>query len=243
MSVQASENAASSLMLNPNVTVEQVVGLVESVAEHSPEPVDTGRLSEESRAGADLLPVLDIAKMLDLVSTEQNKISITELGLKLSGVSNYRSKAVLLKESLSKVEPCSTTLTFSSNYGSASAKQISKVLQTRGIRWDQDNEINESMITSILINWGVEAELLKRNKRGKFTSFSQEGSGTKSGIIIKAQSRAEARKQFRMATSEARKKYILARKEAWKTYRSELIAAKKAHDKALAEARRKEKSS
>ncbi len=253
-SLQAAENlgltrAVPSMMLLGNVSAEQVVGLVETVGGHA-SSIDAAHLAEESREGADLLPILTVAEMFGLVKTQKENVAITELGLKLCGISNYRDKLLLLRDALAKTEPCKTALVLISNQGTASVHQIANALQKQGMLWNQNHEINESTIRSLLVDWGVQADLLRRNKRGEFQNFSQTrqvraseanvpSEGAKATFRAKMEARAAARHTFRKSKSAARKKYEEARRAAWKNYRDDIAAAKRVYKEALAPASKK----
>lgn len=155
--------------------------------------------------------------------------------------SNYRSKVMLLKEKLTRTEPCLTALKLASVRGSASTNQIARQLQRDGIQWDQDIQKNELIIHTLLVDWAVEAELLKRNKKGQFESFA-EGKKHLSGRRAMLAKVSTTRKEYREAVRQARKKYEEARLEAWNNYRKELSAARKAQKDALAAARKRESS-
>lgn len=231
------ESKGPSQVLNSGVTVEQVVGLVDEIGKNGSSAINVGRLSGETKMGADLLPILADAEMLGLVKTDKTNVSTTEFGLTVYEASNYRNKVKLLKDRLSEMEPCFTALSLTSTQGPASANQIAKQLRKGGIEWEQDNQTNESIVQALLVDWAVEAELLKRNRKGQFESFAEgeSSSGTKDSSIKVS----TAHKEYRKAMVQARKKYRETRRAAWKTYRDELSAARKAHEDALAAAKKK----
>lgn len=232
MSQTTSEKRESRniVILDDRVAAEQVIGLIESVADMNPEPVDAARLSAYSGAGADILAILGTAEMLGLAANDRERVSVTALGLELARASNYKGKIMMLKDQLAKIEPIRTTLTLTSVHGITSVREIAKTLQDLGVRWDPDDETNESKIESILVDWGVQAELLERDKNGRFVNPSVK-------IMSARERRTEARNQLRKSAAEARKKYTEARRDAWKAYKAQLALARKAHKEAIAAAR------
>jgi len=228
-----------SQVLNKDATAEQVIGLVDEIGRNGSNAVNVGQLSGETKMGADLLPILADAEMLGLVKTDNTNVSTTEFGMTVYEASNYRSKVMLLKDKLTGTEPCLTALSLTSARGTASADQIARQLQKDGIQWDNDNQTNQSIIQELLIDWAVEAELLKRNKKGQFESFV-EGKKRLSGRRAMVAKVSTARKEYREAATQARKKYEAAQLEARNNYRKELSAARKALKNTLAAARKRE---
>jgi hypothetical protein len=220
------------MALDKNVSLEQVVTLVDHIGELASGSVDAARLGKEFEVH--LLAIVKIAEMLGLVKTEKQNISITEFGLKIHGTSNYRGKARLLKEVVAKMEPCNTALALVSSQGSVSIARIAKTLKENGIQWNQDLETNESMIRTLLIDWATETELLRENNRGEFENFS---GGEKKATTGRG-ARAVARREFIKSSSEARKKYREARRAAWKAYRDEVSAARTVYKEVLKEAKK-----
>jgi hypothetical protein len=224
-------------MLNANVTMEQVLRLVDMLGERASPTVDIGRLSTDIRAGADILPVITVANKLELVSVKGDSVSITEAGSKLYGASSYKNKAVLLKDPLTKVEPFNTAMALISDRGKITAHQLSIALQEQGLLLYQDSKLNESLITSMLIDWAVDSELLRLNKKGEFESFSTPED--KRVVKPSFRSKTEAYQEFRRSRSAAKKKLQEARAEAWRSYRKELSDASAAHKRAISKLRKK----
>lgn len=111
-------------------------------------------------------------------------------------------------------------------------RQISKTLRGKGIEWDEDDITNKSLVDDTVVDWAIDSELLTRNKRGGFVSFSEtDGEIPRSSI----RSRQQAHREYSRSKAAARKKLRGARATAWKTYRKEISDAKTAHEKALAE--------
>lgn len=70
----AQDGMVNLLELDPNVTMEQVLGLLDWMGEHSAETVDAGRLSHDSKFDADLSPVLTISQKLGLVNLQDETV-------------------------------------------------------------------------------------------------------------------------------------------------------------------------
>lgn len=228
---------ADIIKLDSNVSLEQVIGLVDIIGESANGSVDAGRLAGELGVGVDLLPILNVAEKLGLVHAELENVSITEFGRNLHGGLNYKGKARLLKEKLVATEPCKTALKLVSKQGSASVRQITNILRKMDVWWNQNSEANESAVRIILTDWALEAELLKRNKRGFFEGLSGGESETSRGNAT--ESKAAATREFRKSVSAARKKLRESRRAAWKAYRDELAAARRTRNEAVALAKDK----
>ena len=158
---------AGPLIMPANVRAGQVVGLVEVTGGLGP-IIDASRLADEFGADiATLLPILDTAEMLGLVTSEKGDVSLTEFGLKFQ--KTVKNKLRLLKDTLSKVEPFKTALEIGARESLFSAHDVSEALLQKEIRLHHRNEINESLIQTLLIHWAIYAGLLSYNgKSGKF---------------------------------------------------------------------------
>src|SRR5487761_689380 len=158
---------AGPLIMPANVRAGQVVGLVEVTGGLGP-VIDASRLADEFGADiATLLPILDTAEMLGLVTSEKGDVSLTDFGLKFQKTA--KNKVRLLKEMLSKMEPFKAALEIGAEKSSFSARDVSEALLQRDVRWHHRQEINESLIQALLIHWAIYAGLLNYNgKNGKF---------------------------------------------------------------------------
>lgn len=154
-------------MMPANVRAGQVVGLVE-VTGGLGSVIDVSHLADEFGADiATLLPILDTAEMLGLVTSEKGDVSLTDFGLKFQKTA--KNKVRLLKEMLSKMEPFKAALEIGAEKSSFSARDVSEALLQRDVRWHHRQEINESLIQALLIHWAIYAGLLNYNgKNGKF---------------------------------------------------------------------------
>jgi hypothetical protein len=157
-------------MMPANVRAGQVVGLVEITGGLGP-LMDTAKLAEE--LGSDLtvlLPALDAGEMLGLVKRMNDQVTLTDFGLKFQKAA--KKKIRLLKDQLSKIEPFNTALQLLTKKNAVTAAQIAEALSKSRIRWNHDDELNESLIRTILINWAIFAGLLSYDGRtNEFRKF------------------------------------------------------------------------
>jgi len=219
----------SAQILDSNITVEQVVGLLDDIGDNS--ALGVAQLSGDTGMGADLLPILNEAQALGLVRTDMKDVSATELGLSVHRASTYRNKVKLLKDRLSEMEPCMTAVNLVTTEGRVSAKQIANELQRKGVQWHEDKENNEAIVEELLVDWAIGTDLLNRNKKGEFVSITE---GEKKVSGKKAQQlEVAAHREYRKSMKDARRHYFEARRSAWKTYKNELKAARKAHKEAI----------
>src|SRR5271169_4793686 len=149
-----------------NVRAGQVISLVE-VTGGLGSSIDASRLADE--LGADiavLLPILDTAELLGLVKSEKGDISLTEFGHKFQKTS--KNKVKLLTEQLGKIEPFRTAIDLASKRGSVSAEEVADALSDMGMTWHHEHDLNQSLVTTLLIHWAIYAGLLNYNKSGRF---------------------------------------------------------------------------
>ncbi len=130
--------------------------------------VDASRLADE--LGADiavLIPILDTAEMLGLVKNEDGEVYLTEFGQKFQKTA--KSKVRLLRDQLSGIEPFRTALDLTSHNRSTTAREVAEALLEKGLKWHYNHELNESLISALLIHWAIYAGLLNYDgKKGKF---------------------------------------------------------------------------
>src|ERR1700722_19000287 len=147
-----------------DVRAGQVISLVE-VTGGLGSTIDASRLAEELAADITvLLPVLDTAEMLGLIKSEKGDISLTEFGKKFQKTS--KNKVKLLNNLLATIEPFKTAIEMATKQGSVSAGEVAEVLSEKGIMWHHEPEVNQSLLTTILIHWAIYAGLLSYNKSG-----------------------------------------------------------------------------
>jgi NitT/TauT family transport system ATP-binding protein len=109
-----------------------------------------------------LLPVLDAAEMLGLVTIERGEVRLSKEARKTLGTREGK-KTHAISESLSKVEPFTTALRFK---GKFTGEDVAKELSNKGVRWHHEDELNSLIVNEILMHWGVRAGL-----------FDYDGSG------------------------------------------------------------------
>jgi NitT/TauT family transport system ATP-binding protein len=157
----------TALLMPGNVRAGQVISLVEITGGIGGK-VDVPKLADE--LGADiavLLPILDAAEMLGLVTTEKADVHLTELGLKFQ--KTMKSKLKLIKDRIAAIEPFRTALELGSRGKTFTATQVSDALAEMGLRWHYKPELNEGLVRMLLIHWAIYAGLLSYD--GKADKF------------------------------------------------------------------------
>jgi NitT/TauT family transport system ATP-binding protein len=101
-----------------------------------------------------LLPVLDAAEMIGLVTVEKGEAKLTKEGAKMQ---TPKERAHAVSDTLSKVEPFATALACE---GKFTGVDVAKKLSSRGIRWHHEDEVNSLIVSEILVHWGIRAGLL-----------------------------------------------------------------------------------
>jgi hypothetical protein len=154
-------------VMPPNVRPGQVIGLVE-VTGGLGSRVDVSTLADE--LGADiavLLPILDAAETLGLVTNVQGEVHLTDFGAEFQ--KTVKDKVTLLKDRLAKIEPFRTALEFATRRGEVTATEVAEELSIEGIKLHHQVDINESLVQTLLIHWGIRSGLLSYDGRdGKF---------------------------------------------------------------------------
>jgi len=157
----------TALLMPANVRGGQVISLVEIVGGIGGK-VDAPKLADE--LGADiavLLPILDAAEMLGLVRSEKGDVHLTELGHRFQKTST--NKLRMLKDRVASIEPFRTALELASKGKPFTAGQVADSLGEMGLKWHFQPEINEALISTLLIHWAIYAGLLSYDgKSGKF---------------------------------------------------------------------------
>jgi NitT/TauT family transport system ATP-binding protein len=102
-----------------------------------------------------LLPILDAAEMLGLVTVEKGEAKLSREGHRMLSVKKGRTRA--LAHSLSQIEPFITALRFKKKF---TGEDVAKELSKKGIRWHHEDELNSLIISEILMHWGIRAGLL-----------------------------------------------------------------------------------
>ena len=154
-------------MMPANVRPGQVIGLVEVTGGLGPD-IDVSKLADE--LGADiavLLPILDAAEMLGLVKSKKGKVVLTEFGHEFQ--KTLKLKARLLRDRLPEMEPFRTAIELASRTGEVETKDIIQELETEGITWHHQKELNAELVQSLLLHWTISSGLLAYDGRtGKF---------------------------------------------------------------------------
>ena len=117
-----------------------------------------------------LLPILDAAEILGLVTVEGGEAKLSMEGHQILSVKKGRVQA--LGNSLSKIEPFMTALRFKKKF---TAEDVAKELSKKGIRWHHEDEINSLIINDLLMHWGIRARILEYDGSG-FTHGSESDS-------------------------------------------------------------------
>jgi len=153
----------------PNVSSSQVMALLKSVKDEGGK-VDAAKLADDF--GFDLksmLPILNVAEMLGLITVDGGDITLTSLGSRIikEGTSGFK----LLKDNISRFEPFKTALELSKKSSYVTSREISEALKEKGIVFSEDEEENENMVEAVLVHWAIYANMLKYN--GKTAVFSK----------------------------------------------------------------------
>jgi hypothetical protein len=103
-----------------------------------------------------LLPILDAAEMLGLVIVEKGEAKLSSEGQRMLSVKKGRMLA--LGNSLSKIEPFMTALRFKRKF---TGEEVAKELSEKGIRWHHEDDVNTSIVSDLLVHWGIRARILE----------------------------------------------------------------------------------
>jgi len=154
-------------MMPANVRAGQVIGLVE-VTGGLGSKIDASQLADE--LGEDiavLLPILEAAELLGLVVTNKGEVTLTEFGHKFQ--KTLKNKVRLLRDKLAEIEPFRTALVIASHRRDVNTEDIVEELETEGIRWHHQRDINYSLVQALLIHWALYSGMLTYDGRtGKF---------------------------------------------------------------------------
>jgi hypothetical protein len=102
-----------------------------------------------------LLPIIDAAEMLGLVTVEKGEAKLSHEGHRMLSAKKGRRQA--LGNSLSKIEPFTTALRFKKKF---TGEDVAKELSKKGIRWHHEDEVNSLIVSEILMHWGIRVGLL-----------------------------------------------------------------------------------
>jgi len=102
-----------------------------------------------------LLPILDAAEMLGLVTVEKGEAKLSRDGHTMISIKKGRMHA--LSNSLSKIEPFMTALKFKRKF---TGEEVAKELSRKGVRWHHEDEVNSLIVSDLLMHWGIPARIL-----------------------------------------------------------------------------------
>jgi len=102
-----------------------------------------------------LLPILDAAEMLGLVTVEKGEAKLSREGQRI--IDAKKGRALELRNSISKIEPFMTALKFQKKFTGA---DVAKELSKKGIRWHHEDEVNALIVSEILMHWGIRVGIL-----------------------------------------------------------------------------------
>ena len=103
-----------------------------------------------------LLPILDAAEILGLVTVEKGEAKLSREGHRMLTVKKGRLQA--LGNSLSSIEPFATALKFKKKF---TGEEVAKELSKKGIRWHHEDEVNSLIVNDLLMHWGIRTGILE----------------------------------------------------------------------------------
>ena len=118
-----------------------------------------------------LLPILDAAEMLGLVTVEKGEAKLSREGHRMLSVKKGRRLAV--GNSLSRIEPFTTALRFKKKF---TGEDVAKELSKKGIRWHHEDEVNSLIVSEILMHWGIRGGLLDYDGSGFTVNIKNDSS-------------------------------------------------------------------
>jgi hypothetical protein len=118
-----------------------------------------------------LLPIIDAAEMLGLVTVEKGEAKLSTEGHRMLSVKKGRMLAI--GNSLSKIEPFTTALRFKRKF---TGEEVAKELSRKGIRWHHEDEVNSLIVSEILVHWGIRVGLLDYDGSGFTRNIASDSS-------------------------------------------------------------------
>jgi len=116
-------------------------------------------LSEESGTQVDeLLPQVNAAKMLGLIKVKESDVVITKLGKALHRKDEGSESEVGKK--LAGFEPFMAAIALSKRRKNFTAEQVSDFMAAKDVYLHVDEHENANLITTILLQWAIEFNLL-----------------------------------------------------------------------------------
>ncbi len=142
-----------------NVGISEIRGIVEILKDNGGS-MELSKLAEEAEEEIDkLLPLIDAAEMLGLCIVQNGTIVLSPSGKSLT----MHNSSQIIGKALSSIEPFKTVLERLAN-GSASTHELAEILKSKGIVLYNEDMTNESMLSSMLMKWGVRTKLLSYTK-------------------------------------------------------------------------------
>jgi hypothetical protein len=118
-----------------------------------------------------LLPIIDAAEMLGLVTVEKGEAKLSREGHRV--LSAKKAGPQELGNSLSKIEPFTTALRFKGRF---TGEEVARELSRRGIRWHHEDEVNSLIVSEILMHWGIRTRILEYDGSGFTRSVRSDSS-------------------------------------------------------------------
>ena len=118
-----------------------------------------------------LLPIIDAAEMLGLVTVEKGDAKLSREGHRM--LSEKKGRIQAIGNSLSKIEPFMTALKFKRKF---TGEEVAKELSRRGIRWHHEDEVNSLIVNEVLMHWGIRAGLLDYDGSGFMVNIKDDSS-------------------------------------------------------------------
>ena len=121
-----------------------------------------------------LLPILDAAEMLGLVTVEKGEAKLSREGQRMINLKKGRPRALELRNSLSHIEPFMTALRLKKKF---TGEDVAKELSKKGIRWHHEDEVNSLIVNEMLMHWGIRAGIVDYDGF-RFTPIIQDDSSS-----------------------------------------------------------------
>ncbi len=160
-------------MMPGNVRAGQVISLVE-VTGGLGSAIDrvTARATSSAPTSRSFIPILDTAELLGLVKVEKGDISLTEFGQKFQKTS--KNKVKLLTDQLAQDRAVQDRGRACQQAGLGLRRGgRARPWQRGGSPGTTKPEMNQSLLTTILIHWAIYAGLLNYNKSGRFEAIKR----------------------------------------------------------------------
>ncbi|MCS7132444.1 MAG: AAA-associated domain-containing protein [Nitrososphaeria archaeon] len=153
----------------PSVTPGMVIGLLDVVSGHGGK-ADLARIAIDLQSDVDdLLPVIEVAEALGLISVENGDVVLTDLGEKLVKAAPSRRK-LILRKSISNVEPFATAFKLIKSKKEISAEELFEELGK--VRELVEEYKDPEQVHQMLLEWLLYTEVVKYN--GDEKKFQQK---------------------------------------------------------------------